>query len=186
VEAIVWFGFRVLGCRSTAKGAAPWASFRSLGGFEEEKNIYPKTTLWPIGGIKTPRAPLFRLFFFAPLAPFRPWAFYFWLGALVLQLGVGKAVELELRPISDSVRLHMAALPGAPDGVGCTQIASQEGLEAARFLLVPWRESWRSASCRSSKSSRSLAFTRFSLLPGVVYFVEPALLRSTLPPLSRF
>jgi hypothetical protein len=31
VEAIVWFGFRVLGCRSTAKGA-PWASFRSLSG----------------------------------------------------------------------------------------------------------------------------------------------------------
>jgi hypothetical protein len=27
VEAVVWFGFRVLGCRSTAKGA-PWASFR--------------------------------------------------------------------------------------------------------------------------------------------------------------
>ena len=34
VEAIVWFGFRVLGCRSTAKGA-PWASFRSLSGFEK-------------------------------------------------------------------------------------------------------------------------------------------------------
>ena len=36
VEAIVWFGFRVLGCRSTAKGA-PWASFRSLSGFGEKK-----------------------------------------------------------------------------------------------------------------------------------------------------
>jgi hypothetical protein len=36
-EAIVWFGFRVLGigCRSTAKGA-PWASFRRLSGIEKK------------------------------------------------------------------------------------------------------------------------------------------------------
>jgi hypothetical protein len=39
-KAIVWFGFRVSGCRSTAKGA-PWASFRSLGGFgkKQQKKI---------------------------------------------------------------------------------------------------------------------------------------------------
>jgi len=39
VEAIVWFGFRVLGCRSTAKGA-PWAQW-----------ALKKTTLGPIGGM---------------------------------------------------------------------------------------------------------------------------------------
>jgi hypothetical protein len=49
MEAIVWFGFRVLGCRSTAKGA-PWASFRSPSGFGGEKiNKYPKPHWGPLG-----------------------------------------------------------------------------------------------------------------------------------------
>jgi hypothetical protein len=60
MEAIAWFGFRVLGCRSTAKGA-PWASFRSLGGFD-----------FVFGGIRTPQTPFFRLYFFAPLCSLGP------------------------------------------------------------------------------------------------------------------
>ena len=73
VEAIVWFGFRILSCRSTAKGA-PLASFRSLSGFEkiQNKKKYPQTTLGPIGGMETPQTPFFRLYFFAPLCSLVP------------------------------------------------------------------------------------------------------------------
>jgi hypothetical protein len=72
MEAIVWFEFRVLGCRSTAKGA-PWASFRGFGRKKEEEN--PNHTRGGIGGMKTPQTP-----FLVPLA------FYLPLGFLLLSL----------------------------------------------------------------------------------------------------
>jgi hypothetical protein len=74
VEAIVWFGFRILSCRSTAKGA-PLASFRSLSGFKKilkKKTKKNQTTLGPIGGMETPQTPFFRLYFFAPLCSLVP------------------------------------------------------------------------------------------------------------------
>jgi hypothetical protein len=85
VEAIVWFGFRILSCRSTAKGA-PLAPFRCLSGFEKVlKKNNNQTTLGPIGGMETPQTPFFRLYFSPLSAPLSPWAFYFPLGA---RLGV--------------------------------------------------------------------------------------------------
>jgi hypothetical protein len=83
VEAIVWFGFRILSCRSTAKGA-PWASFRSLGGFGGgKKKKVPKPHWGPLGVWKL-RKPLSFGCIFSPLsAPLSPWAFYFPLGGLL-------------------------------------------------------------------------------------------------------
>jgi hypothetical protein len=97
VEAIVWFGFHILSCRSTAKGA-PWASFRSLGGLGGAGGGGgdPKTTLGPIGGIETPQTPFFRLYFFCPsLLPCPPGRFIdFPLGALAMLLAPRPTVRI--------------------------------------------------------------------------------------------
>ena len=78
VEAIVWFGFRVLGCRSTAKGA-PWASFRSLSGFGEKKlgkkNENHTGAHWGYGNSANPF--LSAAFFGPSLLPRSPGRFIF-------------------------------------------------------------------------------------------------------------
>jgi hypothetical protein len=81
VEAIVWFGFRVLGCRSTAKGA-PWASFRSLGGLGEivnlKKNPKQHGGLLGVPGYKNSANPFVSAVFFCPsLLPSPPGRFIF-------------------------------------------------------------------------------------------------------------
>jgi hypothetical protein len=51
VEAIVWFGFRVLGCRSTAKGAASVRRHFAVLAVLGEKNFFSKTTPRPTWGV---------------------------------------------------------------------------------------------------------------------------------------
>ena len=77
----------------------------------------------------------------------------------VLQLSVSKAVELELRPISDSVRLHMAIL--LTRFSWCRAYTNCFSTRAWSSAIFGFMAGIVAVSCRFSKPSRRLTSALF-------------------------